>query len=55
MNSDCACVALCVGQMGVPSLDSCVSSCGLDATPTEYGPLGDCLESGCPDSDECYP
>ncbi|GEM_PF-5274044 len=53
MSSDCTCLAQCVGQSGLGDVDSCMSACALDSSPTGWDPLEECMTLSCPDGDEC--
>jgi len=52
-DADCACMADCMGDKGIPGLDACLESCGLEARPVGFVPLEECVAGGCPDGDEC--
>ncbi len=52
-DADCACLARCVGEDGIPGTDACLRDCGLSRRPGDYVPLEECVAVACPDSDEC--
>ena len=53
-DSDCGCMAECVGESGLnQGVDGCLSTCQLGESPSGFAPLQQCMESACPDGDEC--
>lgn len=53
VDPDCACMADCLGEEGVPGVDGCLSTCGLVERPSRFGAVEECVAIACPDSDEC--
>ena len=53
-NLDCACVATCTGERGVPGVADCLTECGVAQRPPGFAPFEVCVATACPDSeDEC--
>ena len=51
---DCACMVDCVGQSGIPGVDGCLETCGLDYRPPNFAEVEECVADACPDTeDEC--
>jgi len=53
-DADCACVASCTGDNGIPGIDACLATCGLSERPAGFAALEVCVATACPDTeDEC--
>ncbi len=53
-NADCACLAKCVAEHGIPGVESCLSVCQLSERPLAFYALEECMATACPDEeDEC--
>jgi len=50
---NCACMADCLGDQGIPGVEGCLESCGLTERPADFVPLEECVAITCPDEDEC--
>ncbi len=51
---DCACMVECTGENGIPGIDACLGTCGLDQRPVAFGQVEECTAVACPDTgDEC--
>ncbi len=53
-DEDCKCMSDCLGDKGMPGVEGCLDTCGLEERPPAFIPLEDCVAVACPDSeDEC--
>jgi len=53
-NADCACMAECTGENGIPGITDCFDTCGVTERPPGFAALEVCVATACPDTgDEC--
>ena len=52
-NADCRCMADCVGANALGGLSGCRTTCNAASDPSGFAALLSCIQSGCPDTDEC--